>query len=541
MPGVAVQDDDAGVMDEVAVDTDEPTSAAPQVDDPALEQAGWSALRDWAALPSFEDSVPQVFSTHERDGDDFSLIDTGNKDFNSFLAVCGAQPTTIDQQNDASVACGPGQVGYLIAADDGPGYVSRILLARGVTDPTSSILTNLRPNAERVRIYIDGQENPVYDGAWSAWGAAQAPPFDAPLTGWTAGATVSYLPISYQSQLRVFVDELQTSPVLYYAQVNVQRGKETAPVDLDFLASVEARAQLDALVSQAEDSGAVWFDGAVSLEGSGAWTVWSRELAGTLQSVEIAVEPADAEAILHETTLRLSWDGGAPAVNLPLAVLFAADQELGAFSTLPLSVQLDANVARLKLTLPMPFSKSARLELVHDTSATRTLQLRLKGADELPRGEWGRLHAAFSEHRDPQPGERFRVAALSGRGKYVGTVLYVLGRADASGRVRASELGFLEGDDRLEIDGVVAGLGTGTDNYFNGGFYFGDGAYDSWFAAVPQLTTDDSAETSEATLVRWNILSDALSFRQRFELSFEFGADRPATVRRYAAVSYYYQ
>ena len=136
---------------------------------------------------------------------------------------------------------------------------------------------------------------------------------------------------------------------------------------------------------------------------------------------------------------------------------------------------------------------------------------------------------------------RTRVAALSGKGRYLGTLLYVKGKADNSRSIPADELGFLEGDERLEIDGEVAGLGTGTDNYFNGGFYFRDGLFNSPFAAVSQLATTAADRTSEATLLRWNILSEALSFQRQFQLTFEFGADRPATVREYAAVSFYYQ
>jgi hypothetical protein len=119
--------------------------------------------------------------------------------------------------------------------------------------------------------------------------------------------------------------------------------------------------------------------------------------------------------------------------------------------------------------------------------------------------------------------------------------MYMRGKADASRSVPADELGFLEGDERLEIDGRVTALGTGTDNYFNGGFYFKDGLYDSPFSALSQLAVDEDQGTSEATMMRWTILSEELNFQDQLALSFEFGADRPATVRDYAAVSFYYQ
>jgi hypothetical protein len=537
-PPTGTAHDDAAHDDDAGLAQDPPATLQPGI---MGEQAGWSALQDWAGLPTFAESTSLLFSTHEREGKTFSLIDPGNKDFNSFLAVCGDRPTLLDQQNDASVVCAPGQSGYLVSADDGPGYVSRILLARGVSDPSSSILTNVRPTAERIRIYIDGQSTPIVDGFWSDWANAQSPPFDAPLSGWTSGGTISYLPLSYSSQLRVVVDELASSPVLYYVQVNTHRVQNTQPSRIESLASADARTELNAMLARAREAGTTWFDDEVTLDGSGARTIWTRDNAGTLQRIELTLDATSAQAIMTETTLRLSWDDGAPAIDLPLALLFGTGHVLAPFSTLPLTVTVEPSAVRLSFSLPMPFAKSARLELVHDTTTARTVKLRLGGSDALPRADWGRLHAALSKHSAPQPGERFRVASLSGRGKYVGTLLYARGQTDASRSVPADELGFLEGDERLEIDDRVAGLGTGTDNYFNGGFYFRDGLFNSLFAAVSQLTTQRSDGTSEATLLRWNILGDALNFQRQLDLSFEFGADRPATVRDYAAVSYYYQ
>ena len=533
-------DDDAGVS-VAPPDPSAPTTMTPQLS-AASSQAGWAALTNWAALPTLGATSARMFSTHERGvGAEFPLIDPGNKDFNSFLAVCGDQPSLVGQQNEASVSCEPGQVGYLIAADDGPGYVSRILLARGISNPSSSVLVDLRPMNERIRIYIDGGQTPVFDGLWSEWSEAQNTPFVAPLTGWTSGGTISYLPISYSRQLRVFVDELTASSslTLYYAQVNTHRVTATQPFDAAQLAAPEARAELDALLAQPVAAGDSWLDREVELA-AGASTVWTRDQPGTLARIELQLDAATARAALDDITLRLTWDGSR-ALDLPLALLFGARHTLAPFNTLPLSVEVSDNTVQLRLSLPMPFAQNATVELSSATETPHKLRVQLYGSDELPRGEWGRLHARLSMHSDPQPGERFQAAALSGRGKFLGTLMYMRGKADASRSPRADELGFLEGDEQLEIDGQVASLGTGTDNYFNGGFFFKDGPYNAPFSAVSQLTVDEEQGTSETTMVRWTLLSDAIDFQNQLALSFELGADRPATVRDYAAVSFYYQ
>lgn|GEM_PF-5968455 len=532
-------DDDAGVNTNTV---DPPTTAPPQTS-AAHQQAGWAALTDWAGLPTFSTTSTRLFSTHERGVEtSFPLIDPGNKDFNSFLALCGDQPSLVGQQNEASVSCGPGENGYLIAADDGPGYISRILLARGISNPTSSVLVDLRPMSERIRIYIDGAETPAFEGRWSDWADTLAAPFDAPLTAWTSGGTISYLPISYSRQLRVFIDDLSagSSLTLYYAHVNTHHVEATESFDAAQLAAPEARAELDALLAQPRAAGVSWLDQDVAVQGVGAWAAWTREQPGTLQRVELQLEAATARAVMDETSLRLSWDGSA-AVDLPLSLLFGARHALASFTTLPLSVELDGDKVQLKLSLPMPFAQRASVELVSATDAPRNIRVRLYGNDELPRGEWGRLHAALSELSEPEPGDRFSAAALSGRGKYIGTLMYMRGKTDASRSPRADELGFMEGDERLEIDGEVRALGTGTDNYFNGGFFFKNGPYSSPFSAVSQLAVDDEQGTSETTMMRWTILSEAVNFDSELTLSFELGADRPETVRDYAAVSFFYQ
>lgn len=514
-------------------------------DSEARQQAGWAALTDWAALPTFRASTTQLFSTGELgEGASYPLVDPGNKDFNSFLGICGEHPDTTGQQNNASVVCGEGQTGYLIAADDGPGYVSRLLLARGISSPSGSVLVEVRPMNERVRVYIDGEPKPVIDSLWSELADATSAPFSAPLTVWSSGAIVSYVPISYSNRLRVFIDDLNGSSTLtlYYVHVTTQRVQSTKPYSADVLASPAARAELDQVMATASNLGTSWFDQDVMLEGGGASTVWMRDRAGTLQRIELQLDAATANEILNETSLRLSWDGGAAAVDLPLGAMFGSRHGVKPVSTLPLSVSSDGNVVTMSLSLPMPFANNAQLELLHSGDSSRTLKLRLSGTDGNPAGEWGHLRSAFSEQRDPQRDQRFRVAALSGRGKYVGTIFYAHGKADATGQAGANtELGFLDGDERLDVDGQTTWIGTGTDNYFNGAFYFPEGLYNSPFSALSQLDVNESAGTSEATLMRWTVLADEINFQKKLELSFEFGANRPATVRDYAAVSFYYQ
>ena len=130
------------------------------------------------------------------------------------------------------------------------------------------------------------------------------------------------------------------------------------------------------------------------------------------------------------------------------------------------------------------------------------------------------------------------VADLRGRGKYVGTMMFVRGREDPETSIR-SPFNFLEGDDRTIVDGVES-RGTGTEDVFDGGWYFIDGRYDRPFTALIAKSANDATEEGDVTMLRWNVLANAIPFRDAFRLDFETGANRPETAISYASVAFYY-
>lgn len=367
-------------------------------------QVGWARLNDWDGLPVFEASRPRLFTSHERAAaQPFSGVDPGNKDFNSFLAVCGDRPVLFHQQVDGSVPCTEGQAASLIAADDGPGYVSRMSLAVGY-------ISTLNP-----------------------------------------GSTV---------------------------------------------------------------------------------VVWERDQPGAVQSLQVGLAAGDAAAAFAEITLVLSWDGEeATAIELPLAVLFGARQTLASFETWPMVVRVAADMVTLRTSLPMPFARGARLSLRNEGAATRAVQVRIGGSPGVPARAWGRLHASWSVRSAPAAGERFVIAELTGRGKYVGTMIYMKGTRAPNIPAGSDPISFLEGDEQFEVDGEI-GSGIGTEDCFGGGWYFID---------VIDKQSDTVSEMGQISVVRWNILSDSLHFSRSFRLSLDYGADIPATAREYAAVGFYYQ
>lgn len=521
---------------------------------PAHPQAGWAALTDWAGQPRLIGSGTRMFtSTEPAQEVPWPFFDAGNKDFNNFLAVCGDRPVTVFQTESDPSLCEPGREGYLIAAADGPGYVSRLVLAVGYFDLLANsgeaIPVANKPTNETLRIYVDDEPQPVFAGTWQDLLDGTYAPFAAPLTGWSSGLVVSYVPISYAQRIRVFIDDLLPGLVAYYYNVATDDVAQTESFDSSSLADPQAVADLDASMASLHDAsnlGDTWLDDEFTVEPGATVEVWSREQPATLTRLQLEIPKETASATLDETRLQIHWGGAStPAFDLALADLFGARPKLASFTTWPMRVQPSDDHVQLSLSLPMPFA-SARLQLSShaDAQGPHRLRVRLVGQDALPAAPWGTLHAQLRVENSPEPGERFLVAELSGPGKYVGTLMMMRGGPFSEQAFLTlpgpMPLNFLEGDDRLEVDGEIS-QGTGTEESFNGGWYFSDGPFDSPFAALLHLYEDPQGTRGEATAVRWNVLSDAIPFQTSFRLSYEYGANHPQTASEYRGVAFFYQ
>jgi hypothetical protein len=502
--------------------------------------AGPPAFTNWAALPLLTRGQYRMFTSYDRDDDSsYPLVDPGNKDFNNFLAICGVDLPIALQKSDDSASCAPSLQGFVIASDDnGPGVVSRTLFAVGTVDPLSGADVTFAD--ERVRIYTDDLGAPIYDGKLSDWRNGTAAPFFPPLTTWTSGSLVSYQPISYRSKVRVLVDNLSTTSAYYY-RVELISGTEPSDFAVRNVTPADIARTAETFREQARRTSGktVWAQQPYTLPAGAVTDLFDVTGPGTIDVLHLTIDSADL-ADLGALTLSLQWDDQAePAVDLPLSRLFGQEQALANFDTLPMTVRVDGAQTDLTLSLPMPFSRRAHAIVTNRTAKSLAMRAEIVGSAAVPSGEWGYLHATWTEQTDGfSAAGRYAVADVQGRGKYVGTMMFVKGRA-ASDTSIPSPFNFLEGDDRTIVDGV-ASKGTGTEDVFDGGWYFIDGRYDRPFTALIAKGTDPDADIGSVSMVRWNVLSNAIPFQESFRLEFEYGANLPDTASSYASVAFYY-
>jgi hypothetical protein len=429
--------------------------------------------------------------------------------------------------------------GYLIVSDDnGPGIVSRSLFAVGTVDPLSG--ADVTFDEERVRIYVDDLTVPIYDGKLADWRNATAAPFVPPLTTWTSGSLVSYVPISYQSKIRILLDNLSLTSA-YYHRIELLSGASPSSFTPRGLTADDIVRTADAHRRQARSTEGekAWVQQSFEVPANGAVHLLDATEPGTFDLIHLTVDTAEVSD-LRALVLSLQWDDQAgPAVDHSLADLFGAHPTVASFDTLPMTVRVEGSQTDLTLSVPMPFASRATVTLTNHAARAFQVRAEIVGSPTLPGSDWGYLHASWQEQTDSfTAGGRYAVADLRGRGKYIGTMMFVQGREDPDTST-PSPYNFLEGDDRTIVDGVIS-KGTGTEDVFDGGWYFIDGRYDRPFSALIAKNSDASTGIGSVSMLRWNVLANAVPFQDSFRLDFEYGANRPQTAIRYASVAWYY-
>jgi len=379
----------------------------------------------------------------------------------------------------------------VLAQIEGPGCIRRIWSAE--------------PRGE-LEVRLDGEE--VFAGPFARLFDGSLPPFLPPLAGRSGGGSSCWVPMSFARSCEVTAAHADG---IYY-HVDVARGPAAGGgigvADRTVLAELvapAAPAASEALEATATAGGAC----VATLPGSGEILVLRARL-----------RRHDAAA-LRRQWLRMFVDGETqPCLSVPAALAFGCDVEPSTPASLDTLVTGGSDGWR-EFRLPMPFVRGAHVEL----DAADALSVRWR---RLPANH-GRLylHGRFA-HATLRRGEPFTALDVHDRGHLAGIVLAATG---ASGQ----GLSFLEGDERIVVDGRVAQAGTGTEDFFGGAWYFRHRAFAHPFHAVAVADPDGARVLAS----RW-LIADPIPFTNRLQLELEHGGHDDAPGSVYAAAVFYY-
>ncbi|GMU23571.1 MAG: hypothetical protein AMXMBFR13_36490 [Phycisphaerae bacterium] len=349
--------------------------------------------------------------------------------------------------------------GGLVLADlKGPGIIYRIW----TPTPTDDIL----------EFYFDGEATPRVRLPFRELFTGTKPPFVKPIVGSGAGGYFSYVPLPYEKSCKVLI---RAERVQFY-QINFAAYPPSMPV-----ASFDPKPSPAYLVHQQKAAEVLSSRGgdltafntpdeshvktnsfsATLIPGQAA-TIYKSDRPGRI--VGLRIGPAAALASKErDLLLRITWDGDPqPAVLCPVGDFFGYAWGKPATTSCLLGTADDMNYCYL----PMPFDRSAQIELI--SAASSGSRGPIKGevlvADEPRRDYEGKLYAVWRRENPTTKGQPFTFVETAGRGHLVGCILQAQG-------TESGHTYFFEGDDQTAIDGELVIHGTGSEDFFNGGWY----------------------------------------------------------------------
>lgn len=252
-----------------------------------------------------------------------------------------------------------------------------------------------------------------------------------------------------------------------------------------------------------------------------------------------ADDPAAVDDVYEHTRLRISFDG-VQTVDAPVGEFFGSG--LGPAPVRSLMFAMDGTATGWATSWwPMPFDESVTVSLYNGShTAIRAGSLRLTWARD---GAWtrgsdlddrfGYFHA--HGHAGPtRPGKDWVFLRTSGAGSFVGVTMTMKG-TDPPVYLEGNERAFVDGAGRPQIQG------TGTEDFFDGGWYFWDHLFTlplSGFTAH-QTPADGCPRATCKTAYRL-MIADAVPFTRSILYEIQHG-DRDRANAIYSSTAYWYQ
>ena len=417
--------------------------------------------------------------------------------------------------------------GKLVFAEmEGPGCIWRIWSAA--------------PKEGHVRIYLDGASEPAVDLPFVGYFDRKNEPFTrSAIVHTVAMGWNNYTPIPFQKSCKVVADS-GWGAYYQFTYSLFPKGTKVPTFKRDLAAAdLAALDQANAVLSncgfgagQKHPGEKLWSKVVKAPAGKTAAVTrlrGQRAITGLRVKLDLPPAPANYDA-LRELALQIKWDGETtPSVWAPLGDFFGTAPGLNHYRSLPLGVGEDG---WWYCNWYMPFEKEARVELVNDGKAPRSVSFELVHAPlSQSIAQLARFHAKW--HRGaflPREAERWidwPLVKTEGAGRFAGVMLHVW-------NPRGGWWG--EGDEKFFVDGekFPSTIGTGSEDYF--GY--------AWCCpklfqnAYHNQTHNDGNNRGHVSVNRWHI-ADAVPFQKSFEGYIEkyYKNERPTL---YAATAYWY-
>ncbi len=417
--------------------------------------------------------------------------------------------------------------GGLVLADlKGPGVIYRIWT------PT--------PTDDVMEFYFDGEEMPRIRVKFRDLFLGKHPTFERPLVGYGAGGFYSYVPLPYEKSCKVFVraERIQFYQINYATYPSGSGITTFTPEPTaEQRRAIKKAKKLFGSVGQDISDYAVPAGGKVeritsrvTLKAGEAATVFDVDRPGRI--VGIRMSPAEALAgKKRNVILRAYWDGDSkPAIACPAGDFFGYAWGEPAMKSLLAGTADGAAYCYF----PMPFDRSARIELCAEPGLDRTVSLQAEVLF-VPVGrksDEGKFYALWRRENPTTKGKPFTFIETGGRGHIVGAVQQSQG-------LESGNTYFFEGDDQTTIDGELVIHGTGSEDFYNGGWYDVPGRWETRRSFVLSGCLAYKKHLGRTGGYRI-MLGDAYAYRKSILQTIEHAPTNNSLLNDYCGVTYLY-
>ena len=432
---------------------------------------------------------------------------------------------------DAGKFLGSSGSEYIMMDTAGPGCVYRIWVT-GVS------------SGNRIRIYLDGSTTPQIDRTVSEFFGGSTFPFLSPLVGdntVSSGGFYCYLPIPFRTGCKVTFD----NPNSYY-NITYQVFS-----DADGVTTFTGNESASAVRVQWNYCGtdpkgvpdARTRTGTVSVSAGSTVTLIDETGPGSINRIKVSIPRLHtyddiSNLIIWNTRLRIYWDNEAsPRVDAPIGPFFGSCYRGTTVRSLLIGT---TTPSQFYCYFPMPFSTRARVQVYNNCPygiAVDGLSYDIGIADMpdaasmLASQQIGYFAARWREENVVGGTPDFIMADAVGTGVAVGVSINMVGPW-------GTDRGYLEGDERIHYDGCLTPdlYGTGTEDFFNGGYYFDHGTFYRPLHGNPSHIEYPTDTTACYRL----FLGDRIQYKNGFRAGLEHGSYNDKN-GKYSCAFYFYE
>lgn len=419
--------------------------------------------------------------------------------------------------------------GNLVLAEfEGPGVVNRIWT------PT--------PTEDTLLFYFDGEKTARLKICFMDLFSGKVYPFVKPVCSNEIGGYYSYIPIPFKQSLKIVFQgekimfhQIQTRK-LPGMNVETWTGRfseserkllsevsglwaDISPTILNYTAGLSAGIQTE--------------EKTFTIQPGEEVTFFDRPSAGRIAGFDID-GGTSFEGLYKDLLLSAKWDNEpVEAIHAPVADFFGYAYGKPAMRSIVMGRQGTTNYCYL----PMPFDRSATMKLIYQKREgvqQNPLSVNVRvyyNNNKRDQKKEGKFYSVWRREK-PEIGAFHRFLHTRGKGHYVGTIHSAQG-------LRPGMTLFFEGDDSTSVDGRMRMHGTGSEDYYNGGWYALLDRWDRGISMPIHGSLDYSLPMNRTGAYRF-FLSDKITFEKEIFHGMEHGEVGNNFPVDYTSVAFFY-